>query len=469
MKQPPICVIPAPQFCNVAVFKPALHPTPPRKYSRRLPPGQIPHSHLGETKGSGGHGGTEVVGQMAGEPSRGTVGARGRGAGAGAGGVVCRGAAVSSPRALPRPRARAGGQSVMDASPGSRRGTSAEARTAGWGGSVRRGWCTGGGGSPGGGGLIRAAGGASYSGGTEVRGLEAWAKALYQFSRPHTILGTFAGVVSTSLLAWVPGASRAVVLAGTGQALAAALLMNVAIVGVNQVYDVEIDRINKPYLPLASGAMSMKEAVWTVVVAATLSLAIGAGSRSLPLLLTLGGSLALGLAYSMDLPGLRWKRSPAVAAACIMAVRSFAVHVGFFAHVRLAQGLPFAWTPTLVFAVLFMLFFSIVIAFSKDIPDVEGDRIIGIRTLSVRIGTQAVFRTCIAIMLTAYAGAVAMGAMSSTFQSRSVGVLAHSAMAALMLARAREVDVKSKDSLYSFYMFLWKLFYAEYAVLPFMR
>jgi len=42
-------------------------------------------------------------------------------------------------------------------------------------------------------------------------------------------------------------------------------------------------------------------------------------------------------------------------------------------------------------------------------------------------------------------------------------------MAALMLARAREVDVKSKDSLYSFYMFLWKLFYAEYAVIPFMR
>ena len=358
----------------------------------------------------------------------------------------------------------------MDASPGARGGAAAEAGTAGWGGSVRRGWCTGGGRGAGDRELARAAGGASYSGGAEVRDLEAWAKALYQFSRPHTMLGTLAGVVSTSLLAWVPEASRAaVMLAGTGQALTAALLMNVAIVGVNQVYDVEIDRINKPYLPLASGAMSMKEAVRTVVVAATLSLAIGAGSRSLPLLLTLGGSLALGLAYSTDLPGLRWKRSPAVAAACIMAVRSFAVHVGFFAHVRLAQGLPFAWTPTLVFAVLFMLFFSIVIAFSKDIPDVEGDRIIGIRTLSVRIGAQAVFRTCIAIMLTAYAGAVAVGAMSSTFLSRSVGVLAHSAMAALMLVRAREVDVKSKDSLYSFYMFLWKLFYAEYAVLPFLR
>merc|ERR1712078_603454 len=136
-------------------------------------------------------------------------------------------------------------------------------------------------------------------------------------------------------------------------------------------------------------------------------------------------------AYSTDLPGLRWKRSPAVAAACIMAVRSFAVHVGFFAHVRLAQGLEFAWTPALGFAVAFMLLFSIVIAFSKDIPDVEGDRIIGIRTLSVRVGTRSVFKTCIAILLTAYAGAVAFGAASSTPLSRFFGVLAHAVMGIL--------------------------------------
>ena len=34
--------------------------------------------------------------------------------------------------------------------------------------------------------------------------------------------------------------------------------MNVCIVGINQLYDVEIDRVNKPYLPLASGELSMR-------------------------------------------------------------------------------------------------------------------------------------------------------------------------------------------------------------------
>ena len=42
------------------------------------------------------------------------------------------------------------------------------------------------------------------------------------------------------------------------QALIPALLMNICIVGLNQIFDVPIDRINKPYLPLASGEFSMR-------------------------------------------------------------------------------------------------------------------------------------------------------------------------------------------------------------------
>ena len=37
-----------------------------------------------------------------------------------------------------------------------------------------------------------------------------------------------------------------------------ALLMNICIVGLNQIFDVPIDRINKPYLPLASGEFTMR-------------------------------------------------------------------------------------------------------------------------------------------------------------------------------------------------------------------
>lgn len=89
----------------------------------------------------------------------------------------------------------------------------------------------------------------------------------------------------------------------------------------SQLYDIEIDRINKPYLPLAAGDFSPATGRWLVAATGAASLAIGWAAGSPPLLATLGGSLLLGIAYSTDLPLLRWKRSPVLAACCILAVR----------------------------------------------------------------------------------------------------------------------------------------------------
>lgn len=43
-------------------------------------------------------------------------------------------------------------------------------------------------------------------------------------------------------------------------------------------------------------------------------------------------SQMLGFLYSADLPWLRWKRSPVLAAACILAVRAVLVQLGFYYH-----------------------------------------------------------------------------------------------------------------------------------------
>jgi homogentisate phytyltransferase/homogentisate geranylgeranyltransferase len=71
--------------------------------------------------------------------------------------------------------------------------------------------------------------------------------ALYRFSRPHTMLGTFVSIVSVSSMALGSAAWNGVAFAGLCQALVPALLMNVAIVGINQVYDVEIDKVGMHY------------------------------------------------------------------------------------------------------------------------------------------------------------------------------------------------------------------------------
>jgi homogentisate phytyltransferase/homogentisate geranylgeranyltransferase len=95
----------------------------------------------------------------------------------------------------------------------------------------------------------------------------ALAGVLWRFSRPHTLLGTFISAIGLYLIAVaeLPGSGLDhlfwVMVAGAG--------VNVAIVGVNQITDVEIDRVNKPHLPLAAGVLS-REAAWRIVAVAAL-------------------------------------------------------------------------------------------------------------------------------------------------------------------------------------------------------
>lgn len=110
-------------------------------------------------------------------------------------------------------------------------------------------------------------------------------------------------------------------------ALTAALLANISIVGLNQCFDVEVDRVNKPYLPLASGEWSLSTG-WAVVLAtgaAAVIVAVTQGSTAL--LATVVGSLLLGVAYSVNMPTLRWKHNPVAAAGCIITVRAVLVQV----------------------------------------------------------------------------------------------------------------------------------------------
>ena len=107
-------------------------------------------------------------------------------------------------------------------------------------------------------------------------GLSHWFTSFVGFTRPHTMFGTAVSVSSVSLLALRSLSDLNVVFAtGVLTALVSALAMNVSIVGLNQLYDIEIDKVNKPYLPLASGAFSIRTGQLIVIASALISLAIG--------------------------------------------------------------------------------------------------------------------------------------------------------------------------------------------------
>ena len=290
-----------------------------------------------------------------------------------------------------------------------------------------------------------------------------WLYAFWQFSRPHTIVGTSLSVLGLYLIVY--GAAKENIFYSLLPILGswiACLCGNVYIVGLNQLEDVAIDRINKPHLPLAAGAFSQRTA--RIIVAVTGCLALLLAWLMGPFLLGMVSvSLLIGTAYS--LPPIRLKRFPFWAAVCIFSVRGAIVNLGLFLH--------FSWVmqidrsiPTSVWALtLFVLVFTFAIAIFKDIPDMEGDRQYQITTLTIQFGQGAVFALARWVLSACY-----LGMAAAVFWLPSVNpvflVATHLLALGVMWWRSTKVDLQDKSAVVQFYQFIWKLFFLEYLIFP---
>lgn len=55
-------------------------------------------------------------------------------------------------------------------------------------------------------------------------------------------------------------------------------------------------------------------------------------------------------------------------------MRGFLLNFGVYYATRAALGLSFQWSSPVAFITCFVTMFALVIAITKDLPDVEGDR-----------------------------------------------------------------------------------------------
>ena len=226
-----------------------------------------------------------------------------------------------------------------------------------------------------------------------------------------------------------------------------------------------------------------------VLIALAISLAMSVMHPILSssgLQVALWGSFLLGTMYS--LPPFRMKKHPLLAAFCIVAVRGTIINAGFYSH---AVSTAFGNIPQITgvlgclmndykcaLSSAFFGVFGIVIALMKDVPDAHGDRIFNIRSFTVRLGQKRVFNT-MKNLLTMLFG------IFGTAMIR-YSTLAHDIPVVLALRRglvglvcliagwsvnkeAKGVDAEDSGEVYNYYMFLWKLFYGSYFVLPFAK
>jgi homogentisate phytyltransferase/homogentisate geranylgeranyltransferase len=285
-----------------------------------------------------------------------------------------------------------------------------------------------------------------------------WLAAFWQFSRPHTIIGTSLSVWGVYAIAFSQGLNTTSVLSILATWLAC-LCGNVYIVGLNQLEDVAIDQINKPHLPLASGEFSLGTGRLIVAITGVLALLL-AWLLSPYLLGMVTISLAIGTAYS--LPPIRLKKFPFWAALCIFTVRGAVVNLGLFLHFSGSLIIPdTVWALT-----LFVIVFTVAIAIFKDIPDLEGDRQYQISTFTIALGQERVFNLARWIITLCYGGMLVAAVVWLPEINPMFLVSTHLGLLGLLWWRSFQVDLADKSAIASFYQFIWKLFFLEYLIFP---
>ena len=223
-------------------------------------------------------------------------------------------------------------------------------------------------------------------------------------ARPFTLLPPLLGIISGAICAWGsahnPDPSRAVtasVLLTVALGSICAAFLNAANNALNQIYDLEIDRINKPRRPLPAGEMSVGEAwvfTWVMYVLGLLPtwlvVVYPYTSWGAKFFAPLPAHecffiyfIAFVSTFVYSVPALgRTKAHPIGANVTIAIPRGCLLKVAGWTMVARASTLE-PWFIGSVF-----MFFLLGAASTKDFSDMKGDAAGGCRTLPIAFGVR---------------------------------------------------------------------------------
>jgi geranylgeranylglycerol-phosphate geranylgeranyltransferase len=158
---------------------------------------------------------------------------------------------------------------------------------------------------------------------------------------------------------------------------------------LNDIADVEVDRVNAPERPIPSGRLSEREA-WACFAALSVT-GLAAAATTGPATL----AVALAAWASAAAYDLRFKRSGLPGN----------LIVAFNVAVPILYGAALTGTYTPSAAVFWAMIFLSALAreIVKGIADVEGDRLAGVSTLAVKLGSRAAARTATLLYMVAVA------------------------------------------------------------------
>lgn len=284
----------------------------------------------------------------------------------------------------------------------------------------------------------------------------------WKFSRPHTIIGSVISICTLYTIVCSENKSQHFSLLTV--ALIIGITTNIFIVGINQIADVEIDKINKPFLPVANGDLSIRNAKIIVFASLIISLVL-ASVISIYLVGIIFLSSLIGWAYSM--PPFHLKKHHVLAALAITSVRGIFINVGGFLVFNFIVNHSIKLPINVQILTLFILAFSIVIAWFKDIPDVKGDAQYNIKTLAVLYSQKTALVAGNVLVGAAYLFTIIIKSNlfftvnNPGFETRTL-LLGNIFLFALFILNSFSIKLNEQNSLKRFYRRFWGFFFAEY-------
>jgi 4-hydroxybenzoate polyprenyltransferase len=211
-------------------------------------------------------------------------------------------------------------------------------------------------------------------------------RAFVELGRPFTLVAPALGFLSGGLTAigaaprevWSPSLLVAPII---GSAMAACL--NAGNNALNQIYDLDIDRVNKPKRPLPSGRLSVAD-TWvftlvTYIVALVLAWFVAPGGRHECFWLV---AIAVVCTFLYSVPPFRTKRLGIWANVTIAIPRGVLLKVAGWSSVKTIVSVE-PWYIGAIFG-LFLLGATT----TKDFADMKGDALGSCRTLPIRHGVR---------------------------------------------------------------------------------
>ena len=288
--------------------------------------------------------------------------------------------------------------------------------------------------------------------------------AAWKFVRPHTIRGTLLGTTALVTKALLEN-SHLIDLALVPRALLGLLALlcgNGYIVGINQIYDQDIDAVNKPFLPLAAGSLTPQMGWALCALFAGLGTLLTAINFDRLITGLYAFGLVLGTVYSV--PPLRLKRFAVPAFLIIATVRGVLLNFGVYYATRAALELSFQWSPAVMFITGFVTLFATAIAITKDLPDVAGDIRYGIRTFATSMGVRKIAMLGSGILFLNYAGAIWAALRYPELFNKLVMGWGHALLGSVLIWRTIALDKAEygRKAIQDYYRWIWNLFYSEY-------